>query len=269
MKKYTAGAVLLASTLSIASGTAGADPDTGPQPQVVPTHQTATVNGADFAVDRDGNSVVVTVAGDNVLHTADGSVVIQDPSGSIIASLPLSYRKDGLEFPIAAEYRDHSVRMTPALSDGKPVSDAITGADIAGGRNVTPGLPDAQPITESFTPRDLVELQSFQVRAGVATVAGAVIGAIIGGVVGCGAGALAGSVSAAVTTLFAGVLPGAIIGCIAGVALIGGAGGLLGSILVGTPTALWSAYQYFSTINGPCTGPGVYCVDPAAPAPAK
>ena len=99
---------------------------------------------------------------------------------------------------------------------------------------------------------------------------GAVVGALIGVTVGCVAGGVVGSVSTAITTLFAGVLPGAIIGCIAGVATIGTVGTLLGTILVGGPMMLWSAYQYFSTINAPCTTPGAFCTNPAAPpAPAK
>ncbi|MFJ4653606.1 hypothetical protein ACIP5Y_20265 [Nocardia sp. NPDC088792] len=269
MRKYTAGAVLLAGTLSIACGTAGADPDPNPafQPQVVPSHQTATLNGAGFTVDRDGNSVIVAGDGDT-FKAVDGSVIVQDGSGATVASLPLTYRKDDLVFPIAAEFGDHSVRMTPALSGGTPATATVTAGAIAQSQDIPTDVANAKPITESFTPRDLQELQNFGTRAWLASFTGTVIGAIVGGVVGCGAGALVGSVSAGVTTLFAGLLPGAIIGCIAGVALIGSVGGLLGAALVAGPIGLWSAYQYFSTILAPCTGPGVYCVNPAAPAPA-
>ena len=31
---------------------------------------------------------------------------------------------------------------------------------------------------------------------------------------------------------------------------------------------LWSAYQYFSTINAPSTTPGAFCANPQYPAPA-
>lgn len=268
MRKITAGAVLVAGAVGIAAGgIARADPVPvqTQQGSVVPARQTAELNGDRFTVDRDGDSVVVT-ADTATFRTVGGSVVVDDAHGTMIASLPLSYRKDGSVFPIAARYGTHTVRMTPALTGGTPAANPIAREDITRGRDVTP---QAHPVAESFTPRDQQALAAFSTRAWLASFTGTVIGAIVGGVVGCAAGAVAGSVSTAITTLFAGVIPGAIIGCIAGVALVGAIGGLLGTILVAGPIGLWSAYQYFTTILSPCTAPGAYCVDPAAPAAAK
>ncbi|MQY25156.1 hypothetical protein [Nocardia aurantia] len=261
MRKVTACAVLLAGAVSVAAGTANADPvvDRAPaQQQPVPDHQAVELNGIHFTVDRDGGSLVVS-APDGAFETVGGSVVVRDAAGNFNDSLPLSYRMDDRVFPIAAQVAEHSVRLTPSVTDGHQVADPITPADIAKG----------QPIAESFTPRDSSALGMLASRAGIGSITGAVVGALLGGVAGCVIGAAVGSVSSAITTLLAGVLPAAIVGCIAGVATIGSVGSLAGAALVAGPIVLWSAYQYFSTVIAPCTGPGTYCVDPAQPAPAK
>ncbi|WP_081635389.1 hypothetical protein [Nocardia sp. BMG111209] len=266
MRKSTACAVLLAGALSVACGAANAEPvtDPAPAPQPVPNHQAVELNGVHFTVDRDGGSIVVS-APDGAFETVDGSVVVRDTAGKFNDSLPLSYRKDDQVFPIAAQLGDHSVRLTPALTDGHKVADPITRADIAHAQEVAA----AAPVSESFSPRDLAELQMFGGRAGIAAVLGAVVGAVVGGTLGCVAGAVVGSVSAAITTLLSGVIPGMVVGCIAGMATVGTAGTVTGTALVGGPVLLWSAYQYFSTVLVPCPVPGPTCVDPGAPAPVK
>jgi len=45
---------------------------------------------------------------------------------------------------------------------------------------------------------------------------------------------------------------------------------MLGLVTVGGPLAVFSAYQYFSTILAPCPAElGAYCKDPAVPTPPK
>ncbi|MCX4091022.1 hypothetical protein [Nocardia sp. alder85J] len=262
MRKFTAGAALIVGAVSIAAGTGHAEPLQAPQP--VSEHRTAELNGVHFTFDRDGGSLVVT-APDGAFQTVGDSVVVTDTRGRFNDSLPLTYRKDDQVFPIAAEIGAHSVRLTPSSTDGRPVVDPITPADIARGHDVS----RAQDVAESFTPRDSSALGLFASRAGVASVAGAAIGALVGLTVGCVAGGVVGSVSTAITTLLAGVVPGALVGCVAGAATIGSLGSLAGTALVTGPVVLWSAYQYFTTVTAPCTGAGAYCVDPAQPAPAK
>ncbi|MQY30902.1 hypothetical protein [Nocardia aurantia] len=249
MRKFTVSLALVISAATIAGGVANADPAPAQQlAQPIATDvQDVDANGVHYTVGRDGDAVVLT-SENGSFQAVDGSLVVSDGDGAAVDSLPLSYNKDNVAFPIAAQIDGGNVRLTPATTGGVP-------ADIA----------QAQHTTESFTPRDQQELSAFSSRASIASTTGAIIGAIVGGGIGCIAGAVVGSVSTAITTLFAGVLPGAVVGCIAGVATIGAVGTLAGAALVAGPIVLWSAYQYFSTITAPCTGPGAYCVDPAAP----
>ncbi|MCX4094383.1 hypothetical protein [Nocardia sp. alder85J] len=260
MRKFTVSLALVVSAVTIAGGISNADPAPAQQlaQPIVTGTQDVDVNGVQYTVDRDGDTVVLK-SGNGSFQAVDGSLLVDDAAGAVVDSLPLSYRKDNQSFPIDAQVDGDTVRLTPATTGGSPVEHPITAQDIA----------QAQHVTESFTPRDQQELSAFSSRATIANVTGAVIGAIVGAGLGCVAGAIVGSVSTAITTLLAGVLPGGVVGCIAGAAAIGAVGTLAGAALVAGPIVLWSAYQYFTTITAPCTGPGAYCVDPAAPAAPK
>lgn len=273
IKKLTATAALATSAVAIAAATAYADPapqavatpvvqdnDTGVV-HVSPNPQNVEVNGVHYEGTTQGNSFLLN-APDATFESVNDSLVVRNANGDRIDSIPLSYRRDATEFPIAAEIGDHSVKLTPVTDPvlGRPTALPITAQAMSAGTDAS-----AEPVSESFTPRDQQELSAFGQRATIATLVGAVVGALLGGVVGCVAGGVVGSVSTAVTTLFAGVVPGAIIGCIAGIATVGAVGTVLGTALVSGPILLWSAFQYFSTILSPCGGPGTFCVDPSAP----
>jgi hypothetical protein len=288
MRKFTAAAVLAVSAVTIAAAPAFADPapaaptsapaaplKTAPMSfQNVLASQAAfinavhdvVINGVHYEVARDGGSVVVKAADATFAKKGD-SLTIADTKGAVVDSAPLVYRKDNTQFPIAADISAHQVRLTPQTTGGTPVAKPISTALL---EHLKP-LSQAQPkdIDESFSPRDQQELSAFGSRATISSLIGAVVGALIGVTVGCVAGAVAvGAISAAVSALLAG-LPGAVIGCVAGVATVGSAGALLGTILVGGPMMLWSAYQYFSTINSPCVTPGAYCTNPQFPPAPK
>ncbi|MBF6133920.1 hypothetical protein IU501_13015 [Nocardia otitidiscaviarum] len=61
----------------------------------------------------------------------------------------------------------------------------------------------------------------------------------------------------------------AIAGCVMGAASLGAVGGMVGLVTVGGPLALFSAFQYFSTILSPCPPELPACMNPATPAPPK
>ncbi|MCX4093251.1 hypothetical protein [Nocardia sp. alder85J] len=270
LKKLTASVALTTAVIAVAAGNAQADPaPAAPAPGVtvqdgivhVPASQTLEVGGVHYTLSRDGDSAVLTST-DGAFQTVGSSLVVTNANGEGVDSIPLTYRKDATEFPIAAQISDNTVRLTPdtKAEDGKPVEHPLSASDIADVKPLT-----AQQITESFTPRDQQELSAFGSRATISSATGAVIGAILGGGLGCVIGAgIVGTISGAVSALLAG-LPGAVIGCVAGAATVGSVGTLVGSALVTGPILLWSAYQYFSTITSPCYGPGTYCVDPAQP----
>ncbi len=279
MRKFAASAALVVSAVGIATAPAYAAPavPAAPAPASsirivpksfgnVPATQTADINGIRYTVTRDGGAAVVQAA-DATFEKVGDSLAVSNAKGAVVDSVPLVYRKDDTQFPIKADISAHQVRLTPQTTGGTPVAHPISQGRLQSLEPVAQVSP--KQIDESFTPRDQQELSAFGSRATISSLIGAVVGALIGVTVGCVAGGVVGSVSTAITTLFAGVLPGAIIGCIAGVATVGTVGTLLGTILVGGPMMLWSAYQYFSTINEPCTTPGAYCTNPAAPPASK
>ncbi len=282
MRKFTAAAVLAVSAVTIAAAPAFADPaptPAAPVPATTPLHavpmsfkdvaasQNVLINGVHYEVDRDGGSVVLKAADASFVRKGD-SLTIANTKGQLVDSVPLEYRKDNTQFPITADIAAHQVRLTPQTVGGTPVTNPITPQSLATAKDVSKMAP--KDIDESFSPRDQQELSAFGSRATISSLIGAIVGALIGVTVGCVAGAVAGLTIATIATLFGG-LGGAVVGCIAGVVTVGSAGSLLGTILVGGPVMLWSAYQYFSTINSPCVTPGAYCVNPQFPpaAPKK
>ncbi|MFJ4652466.1 hypothetical protein ACIP5Y_14480 [Nocardia sp. NPDC088792] len=280
MRKITACAALVVGAVSIAAAPAYADPADAPAatPGIatvpttafsnVPAEQSVSINGVDYTVDKGTDSMTLN-APNGTFKTVGDTLVISNANGDAVDSIPLSYRKDNTQFPIAAQIADHSVTLTPNTDPtaGVPSAQPVSTSVLQG---LVP-VAQAQPkdITESFTPRDQQELSAFGSRATISSLTGAVVGALIGASVGCIGGGLVGAGLSAPLSLMLAALPGAVIGCVAGIALVGSVGSLLGTILVGGPMVLWSAYQYFSTISSPCYGPGAYCVDPAAPAAPK
>ncbi|MQY24793.1 hypothetical protein [Nocardia aurantia] len=270
MKKLTAAAALATAVVAVTAATAQAEPaPAAPAVGVtvqdgvvhVPASQTLEVNGVHYTLSRDGDSAVLTST-DGAFKTVGSSLVVTNAAGEGVDSIPLTYRKDATEFPIAAQISDNTVRLTPdtKAEDGKLAEHPLTATDIANSKPLS-----AQEVTESFTPRDQQELSAFSSRASIASTTGAIIGAILGGGLGCVIGAgVVGTISGAVTALL-GAFPAAVVGCVAGAATVGSVGTLVGAALVAGPIVLWSAYQYFSTITSPCNGPGTYCVDPAQP----
>lgn len=257
MRKFTVCTALALGAVTLASGVVAADPvpDTdagqGQQSQAQPGAQTVAAGDVHVTIRRDGNSAVLDSA-DAVFQAVGGRLIVTDPAGQFIESVPLSYNRDNLTYPIDALIDNHEARLTPVTTGGVPVEHAVSAPDIA----------QAKPIDEGdFTPRDSQELYMTWWRSIIASDTGAVIGAILGGVVGCGVGAAVIGASAAVATLFAGLLPGAIIGCIGGIALVGPVGMLIGSALATGPMLLWSLFQYFSTITTPCVGQPDYCTE--------
>ncbi|MGW4094633.1 hypothetical protein ACWEH3_32930, partial [Nocardia sp. NPDC004718] len=98
MRKIVTVAAGLVAAVGIASGSAGAQP------------------GADDAVGftahaTDTQSIVTTDAGSMVVE--DGLFKIKAANGAVLAGMPLTFRVDEFEFPIAAEVADHTATLTP------------------------------------------------------------------------------------------------------------------------------------------------------------
>lgn len=242
-----AAAALTALTVSIGAGTGHAAPTT-PQTDVR------------YEVSRQGDAAVVTT--DGALRIVDDQLVLTTDSGTPVAALPLWYRMDDKVFPIAAGIDGGTATLTPVRDGGTPVTPAT---------NIITQDAAATQIAESFTPRDQAALGVLGQRLGIGGAVAAIIGAVVGGGVGCLVGAAAGAtIASPVIVLLVPWVGATVAGCVLGAATLGAVGTMAGLITIGGPLALFSAYQYFSTILAPCPAElGAYCKDPAVPVPAK
>ncbi|PWV70640.1 hypothetical protein DFR69_11259 [Nocardia neocaledoniensis] len=248
MSTTLATAALTALALGVGTGTGHAEP----APAQTEVH---------YEVSRQGDAAVVTT-GDGKLTVVDGQLVLTTAADVPVAALPLSYRLDDKLFPIAATVEGGKATLTPAREGGTPVAAAtdLISADAA-----------AKQIAESFTPRDQTALGVLSQRLGIGSAVAAIVGAVVGGGVGCLIGGAAGAaIASPVIALLVPWVGATVAGCVLGAATLGAVGTMVGLITVGGPLALFSAYQYFSTILAPCPAElGAYCKDPAVPAPAK
>ncbi|WP_067535311.1 hypothetical protein [Nocardia crassostreae] len=244
-------AALTALTVAIGAGVSTAAPAV--EPVQTDVH---------FEVSRQGDSAVLKTT-DGALRTVGDQLVLTDAAGTPVAAIPLTYRMDNAAYPIAAEIKDGTAILTPSREGGTPL------ADIAASEIVTVEQA-AQPIAESFTPRDQSALGTFAQRLTISSAISAIVGAVLGGGVGCLVGGAAGAtIASPVIALLLPFVGAAVTGCVLGAATLGAVGAMVGLVTVGGPLALFSAFQYFSTILAPCPPELAYCKDPSVPAPAK
>ncbi|MEV6321210.1 hypothetical protein AB0M45_08435 [Nocardia sp. NPDC051787] len=210
-----------------------------------------------YEVSRQGDSAVIST--DGKLQTVGDQLVLTDVSGTPVAAVPLTYRMDAMAYPIAARIEGNTATLTPSRERGIAVAP-ISQAEIVTVEQA------AKPVAESFTPRDQLALGAFTQRVTIGGAISAIIGAVLGGGVGCLLGAAAGAtIASPVIALLLPWVGATIAGCVLGAATFGAVGSMVGLITVGGPVALFSAFQYFSTILTPCPPELPYCKDPAAP----
>ncbi|MGY4099718.1 hypothetical protein ACW2Q0_09185 [Nocardia sp. R16R-3T] len=226
MRKIIAVASGLVAAVAVASGSAGAQP--------------GTEDAVDFtAYATDTQSIVTTDAGSMVVE--NGVFEIKAVDGTVLTGMPLTFRVDDFEFPIAAGIADHTATFTPQF-------------DMAHATYKPVALPfeDKAPWKNEYDRE-----QAAWARLSSTILTGATLGALIGGIgggaVGCVLGGIAGATvaSAAVIGLFGGFIPAAAIGCLGGIVAVGALGTLAGQLLITAPITIGAAIQYFSTINEP------------------
>ncbi|MGW5310341.1 hypothetical protein [Nocardia thailandica] len=242
---------LLAAALAAATATAGAG---------LAHAEAPAQTEVSYEVSRQGDTAVLTT--DGGLRRVEDQLVLTTTDGTPVAAVPLTYRVDGTAYPITLDIDGGKAVLTPQRTGGTPVAAAtdLIGPDQA-----------VRQVAESFTPRDQSALGAFTQRLTAGGAVSAIVGAILGGGVGCLAGAAAGAVIASPVIVLPAPWVGATVaGCVLGAATLGAVGSMVGLIAVGGPIALFSAFQYFSTILAPCPAElGAYCKDPAVPTPAK
>ncbi|WP_280341324.1 hypothetical protein [Nocardia abscessus] len=230
MRKIVAVAAGLVAAVGIASGSAGAQPDSD--------------DAVDFtAYATDTQSIVTTDAGSMVVE--EGVFKVKAANGSVLTGMPLKFRVDDFEFPIVADIAGRTATLTPQF-------------DMAHAAYKPVALPfdDKAPWKTEYD-REQAAWSRMTSTITMGATIGTLVGGIGGGAVGCVLGGIAGATvaSAAIVGLFGAFIPAAAIGCLGGIIAIGALGTIAGQILVTAPVAIGAAIQYFTTINQPPPAP--------------
>ncbi|WP_063064621.1 hypothetical protein [Nocardia violaceofusca] len=221
------GAAVTITTLTIAGGVAHADVPAGtPQPST--TVATDVGPGIHYTADVVDHSVVLrTDAGR--LNVRGNQFEILDDNGNLVAGLPLTYKLDQKDWPIAAQVDGRTAVLTPSRNPADAVASTT---------------PDLTPVDAQSDFNDAIGVAANQI--GLATGVGVLVGTAAGLGIGCVAGALVGA--ALMPPIFFAGAPG---GCLAGAAAGAALGAAAGTVILGGPVAIASAIQFFNTINKP------------------
>jgi hypothetical protein len=228
LKKFTAASALVIASVGITSGTAYAEPAATPAPGS--TIQTDLLPGIHYTANVVDNSVVLkTDIGS--LTTRGTQFQVLDGEGRLVAGMPLTYLKDGMEWPIAAQVEGNTAIFTPSTdpADARP-ADMLkpAAAKEIGGADFNTALSAAAT------------------QFGLATAVGTLVGTIVGGALGCVAGAIIGA-PLVVPTFFAGPIGLCLAGAGIGITL----GAAAGMIVVGVPVGIASAIQFYNAVYAP------------------
>ncbi|QIS08675.1 ammonium transporter [Nocardia arthritidis] len=199
LRKITAVAVPLVAAVAVGAGVSHAEPATTPE--------------IGYQAQLVGDTVVTTLTNGH-FQMSGNNVDIKDEAGNTVVTLPLSFRQDGLEFPLPHAVRD----------DGR-VLELTAVKDYTQARPAT-----AAPIASNA--ENQRAMNAFSSQFGIATAIGGFIGTAIGALVG-------------LTGIVAG--PGVIASVIAGAAV----GGIIGTVIVGGPTLLIAGIDLIGTLAAP------------------
>ncbi|MBF6335177.1 hypothetical protein IU450_04675 [Nocardia abscessus] len=231
MRKFAATSALLIAALGVTAGTVNAAPAT--------EADNGAVNFTAHATDT--QSIITTDAGSMVVE--DGTFKVKAANGDVLTGMPLTFRVDDFEFPIAAEIADRTATLTPQF-------------DMAHATYKPVALPfEEKAPWKSEYDREVAAFNRMKDTISTGAAIGTLVGGIGGGAVGCVLGGIAGATvaSAAIIGLFGAFIPAAAIGCLGGILAVGALGTLAGQLLITAPVAIGAAIQYFTTINQPFT----------------
>ncbi|MGW0183833.1 hypothetical protein [Nocardia sp. NPDC003345] len=211
-KKMAAVSALVIAAMGIGAGTSYAQPARVENPDI---HYTADV------VDK--SVIIRTDAGS--LTTEDNMLQVRDNLDNVVAGFPLSYLRDGLEYPIAVvPSGTNEVALTPS---------------------VDPATAQPAPMLHDVASQEQVDdaVSNASTQFGLATSIGTLIGTLIGLGGGCVLGAIVGTPFLAI--------PGWIGGCLTGAAVGAPLGAAAGLVTVGGVAGIAVAVEYFNRINAP------------------
>ncbi|MGF6889362.1 hypothetical protein ABIA39_008829 [Nocardia sp. GAS34] len=230
-------AIAATATLTLAGATAAADPGNQNDNSVLTTPIAPGVSYTASVVDR---SVVVSTDSGS-LTVRGNQFQVLDAAGDLIGGIPLTYQRDGKDWPIAAKIDGRTARLMPSTdpADARPASRAPMLRDVDAASDTLFN----QAVSNAF------------IEVSLGTALGTLIGTAIGAGIGCVAGGAAVGAAAGVPTVGVLAIPGFLGGCIATAAVTGPIGGMIGMATVGVPVAIAAAVQYYNTINKPAPAP--------------
>ncbi|MGO4617902.1 hypothetical protein AB4305_30000, partial [Nocardia sp. 2YAB30] len=208
MRKFAATSALLIAALGVTAGTVNAAPATE-----------ADNDAVNFtAHNTDTQSIITTDAGSMVVE--DGVFEVKAANGNVLTGVPLTFRVDDFEFPVAADIADHTATLTPQFD----MEHAIY-------KPVALPFEDKAPWKTEYDREQAAWNRMKDTIATGATI-GTMVGGLGGGAVGCVLGGIAGATVAAATIvgLFGAFIPAAAIGCLGGIIAVGALGTLAGQL---------------------------------------
>ncbi|AYF77353.1 hypothetical protein D7D52_30015 [Nocardia yunnanensis] len=230
--KSLATASSFAVTVSLATGVACADPA-----PVVPSSPSASIQtdilpGIHYTASIVDGSVVLKTDGGS-LTLSGNQFQLLDDRGNLVAGLPLTYRRDAEDWPIAARLDGNTAVLTPSTDPG----------------SARPATPVGQPKPVASQEQWANAMATAATEFGLAISVGTLIGTLIGAPLGCVAGALTvGTITFPV--FFAGALGGCLAGAATGVAL----GTAAGVVLLGVPVGIAVLLDFYNQVNAPDPG---------------
>lgn len=227
IRTATTVTALAIAAVGVTGGTVAAEPV--PEPPPGTTVQTDILPGIRYTANVVDNSVVLRTDSGS-LTTRGTQFQVLDDAGRLVAGMPLTYLKDGKEWPIAARVEGNTATFTPST-------------DPAEARPATMLQPTPTGEIGGVDPD--TALSTAATQFGLAVSIGTLLGSVIGGVLGCVAGAIIGA-PLVVPTFFAGPLGLCIAGGATGITI----GAAVGMIAIGVPVGIASALQFYNSVYG-------------------
>lgn len=233
MKKFAATSAIAIAALTVSAGTAYADTPSPSDPAAGKPDATISTDvapGIHYTANVVDQSVVLR-ADAGRLTTRGNQFELLDGNGNLAFGMPLTYRLDHKDWPIAAQI-DADGR-TATLTPSRNPADAVASTQ-----------PEAKPIFSQDDFNAALGVAANQV--GLASGLGVLLGTAIGLAGGCVAGAVVGT-ALMPPLFFAGAPGGCIAGAISGAAL----GAAIGTVAIGGPAAVVSLVQMYNTLTAP------------------
>ncbi|GAC68133.1 hypothetical protein [Gordonia soli] len=195
--------------------------------------QPVEVGPVHYSVTQTGSGVNLSVSNGSISHNGQ-TLSIRNAAGAEVYRMPLNYRLEDRQFPIAARGASNSVSLTPVRDVSQ--STTVDRGEVERLRGIARTQVAAPQTRQERDDQALGRLQQ-QLSLGitVSTLIGTGLGALVGAVAGC--------------------VLGVALGCLPTIPIGATIGGIVGTSLGGGGTLIAAAIQYFNTINSPFKPP--------------